>query len=84
VLAANVGAGEPQLVAEKVAQQKPRFGYMAVVGAIDVEVDPDGCRHDIPGTSGTRVERGEYPALGCGSKADPELAADPLALLPAR
>jgi hypothetical protein len=48
VLAADVGAGEAQLVAEKVAQQEARLRLTIVMGAIDADADPYGCGHEIP------------------------------------
>jgi hypothetical protein len=49
VLAADVGSGEAQLVAEKVAQQETRLRQVGVMGAVDADADPNGCGHEIPG-----------------------------------
>jgi hypothetical protein len=50
VLAAHVGAGEAQLVAKEVAQQEPWFCQAIVLGAVDIDADPNGYGHEIPGS----------------------------------
>jgi hypothetical protein len=49
VLAADVGPGEGQIVAEKVAQEEARLRLTVVLGAVDANADPYGCGHEIPG-----------------------------------
>ena len=52
VLAAHMGAGETQLVAEEVAQEETRFRRSVVMSAVDGESDPHGCGHEDPGGRG--------------------------------
>jgi hypothetical protein len=47
VLAADVGAGEAQVVAEEVAQEEARFRQTVIMGAVDADADPYGCGHEI-------------------------------------
>jgi hypothetical protein len=48
VLAADVGPGEAQVVAQKVAQQEARLRLTVVMGAVDANADRYGCGHEIP------------------------------------
>jgi hypothetical protein len=48
MLAADVGPGEAEVVAEEVAQEEARLRLAVVLGAVDADTDPYGCGHEIP------------------------------------
>ena len=49
VLAADVGAGEPELLADEIAQQQARFDFALMANAVDGEVDGNSAAHRTDG-----------------------------------
>ncbi len=43
MFATHVGSGETELMTEKVAQEKARLRQPVLTGAVDCEIDPNGC-----------------------------------------
>ncbi len=52
VLASDMRAGQAQILAEKIAQQKPRLDVTPMPGAIDGEFDTDDRAHEARSLTG--------------------------------